>query len=877
MGVIIIDTLQRGGSGTSPFPVILEKDSRISYVTVANITARDAIEEWRRLSNMQCYVISEGKSYRLGTDLTIAGQVWTEIPGVGSGFELLANKGQPDGYVPLNSDTKIDPVYIDNIYSNKSWIVASEAEMLALASLTGDIITRTDTSQIFVKLNNTTPSQVADHAELLFPGSVLSVNGQTGAVSITITNLLAWQSNQTEFDAAVTANSTVAGNSAAITVNQQDIAQLQLDVAALQAQANTAIRDFDANEANGYTADQDYVVYPNADSGTLELYKCIQSSVAPHPLPTDTNTWSRVGDYYTTKETDDKLVLKADLVGGVIPLNQLPPQAFAGTIVVPDIASRNAYTPVSTGMEFYVEDASADPLVSTGPAEYIYSPLSASADADGFVLKSVPGPQAANYSWNWGDAVDGGTYLDFVITGALDYEIDSLETCLLWVGKALQTYNFSIQTTNVINDTIRLQASALDRPDNPEVFLAYNRAGIGVPSGTVSKGDIAFTVSVPFDKLITRMAEHTISTPTDFTPNTVSAELGNTTYCRVIADGVNEPTFSGFEGFLDGIPYSNNNGDLNLLFFWYDGDEYWYGIKRPLANLNAPVLSALTGVTSTKIRATWTDPNSDPSESSVQAIISDDAGFSNIIESTNLPAGTTTYDFDSLTANTQYWVKIIAKGNGTETKDSPDSNTETFITINIILATDFPSTTIDTVNFDIINPDAQIVPSQNNAAIWTVNLPTVADFRANRWQSKATFDRGAIQAIFSGTNDGAYSNSAFGFFNSDSPWNGVLIFISSGNNTFIRRYVAGVTTSVDLGLAFLNVEWKLVYEANDDIRLFYSTDHANWVEYVTGWNNDLGTGFKVLYSANSKAGTSGQTQLMNDLFVTNGNYLEIAP
>ena len=389
MGVIIIDTLQRGGSGTSPFPVILEQDSSISYVTVADVTTRDSIPEWKRRSNMQCFVISTGLAYRLGTDLTISGQVWVEIPGVGSGFQLLSEKGQVDGYVPLDGLGKIDAAYINNIYSNSSFTAASEAAMLALTTQTGDIITRTDSSQIFVKLNNNgPPAVIGDFAELLFPGAVLSVNGLTGAVSITFTSLLAWASNQTEFDAAVTANTTVAGNSGAITINQTDISTLQGEVLALQ-NATKQITDFDSGI--DYVVTVDYVVFPEATSGILELFKCIQSTSNPSPDPTNPAYWERIGDYLTTTEIAALLVLKADLVAGVVPLAQLPPEVFSGTVIVADITFRDAYTLKIVGLVFYVKDASADPEVTTGAAEYIYKPSDPLADGEGFVLKENPG------------------------------------------------------------------------------------------------------------------------------------------------------------------------------------------------------------------------------------------------------------------------------------------------------------------------------------------------------------------------------------------------------------------------------------------------------------------------------------------------------
>ena len=121
MGVVIIDTLQRGGTGAATFPVIQESDSKVSYLTVNDIPARDAIEEWKRLPFMKVHVISDGKDYRLGSDITIANQVWTEVLG-GTGFQPVSEKNQPGGYVGLELDGFINPQFIKAIYANTSYV-----------------------------------------------------------------------------------------------------------------------------------------------------------------------------------------------------------------------------------------------------------------------------------------------------------------------------------------------------------------------------------------------------------------------------------------------------------------------------------------------------------------------------------------------------------------------------------------------------------------------------------------------------------------------------------------------------------------------------------------------------------------------------------
>jgi hypothetical protein len=305
MAITVIDKLQRGGTGTGSFAVIWEADSKLSYVTVADTAARDAIEEWRRMAFMRVHVISENKDYRLGANITIAGQVWSEVSGGvdTTTYQAKSEKNQPSGYVGLEDNGKINPVYIDNIYTNNSHVTTSLSARNALSTLTGDIITTTDTSQIWVKLNNNLPPNTDDDfAELMFPGSVVSVNGQTGAVSITIASLLSDSTNLTNFNSAVAAAPAVGGLNSQVVINTTAIAALQ-----------AAVTDLEDNNAVSITTWTEGIPYEEGNyvdatdsSGNLRLFKALTNNVDLDPLTTPEGTWKEANvndsNYWKTNQ-----------------------------------------------------------------------------------------------------------------------------------------------------------------------------------------------------------------------------------------------------------------------------------------------------------------------------------------------------------------------------------------------------------------------------------------------------------------------------------------------------------------------------------------------------------------------------------------------
>jgi len=97
--------------------------------------------------------------------------------------------------------------------------------------------------------------------------------------------------------------------------------------------------------------------------------------------------------------------------------------------------------------------------------------------------------QPQEQTWVWSDGIDaGGVHLDFVIPGAIAGEVASIDSCILFVGGSVQrnTTDFELQTTTVLNDTIRiLNTTAAEREATVTVQLWYNRVGEGIPLPTV--------------------------------------------------------------------------------------------------------------------------------------------------------------------------------------------------------------------------------------------------------------------------------------------------------------------------------------------------------------------------------------------------------
>ena len=97
--------------------------------------------------------------------------------------EDKANKGVANGYASLGADAKLLPSQLPALALVDTYVVASQAAMLALSAKQGDVAIRTDLNKTFI-LSNNTPTVLVNWKEMLTPAdSVSSVNGRVGAVT----------------------------------------------------------------------------------------------------------------------------------------------------------------------------------------------------------------------------------------------------------------------------------------------------------------------------------------------------------------------------------------------------------------------------------------------------------------------------------------------------------------------------------------------------------------------------------------------------------------------------------------------------------------------------------------------------------------------
>lgn len=97
---------------------------------------------------------------------------------------ITTQKGASNGIATLDAGGKVPTSELPAIAISETSVVANQAAMLALTAQTGDIAVRTDVNKSFI-LTATPASTLGNWQELLTPtDAVLSVDGSTGAVSL---------------------------------------------------------------------------------------------------------------------------------------------------------------------------------------------------------------------------------------------------------------------------------------------------------------------------------------------------------------------------------------------------------------------------------------------------------------------------------------------------------------------------------------------------------------------------------------------------------------------------------------------------------------------------------------------------------------------
>ena len=140
--------------------------------------------------------------------------------------------GMVSGFATLGSDGKLAASQLPALAITDTFTVATQAAMLALSAHQGDIAIRSDVSKTFV-LAGSDPTVLANWTEMLFPGSVTSVAGRTGAVTLAAADI-------SGLAASATTDTTNAGNIASGTLNNARLSGVALAANNLSDLANTA-------------------------------------------------------------------------------------------------------------------------------------------------------------------------------------------------------------------------------------------------------------------------------------------------------------------------------------------------------------------------------------------------------------------------------------------------------------------------------------------------------------------------------------------------------------------------------------------------------------------------------------------------------------
>lgn len=163
-----------------------------------------------------------------------------------AGTAASRNTGVSVGNIPIiGANGKLDDSVVPAIAISDTFVVATQAAMLALTVEVGDIAVRTDVNKTFI-LRAVGASSLANWQELLTPTSpVQSVAGKTGVVTLTSADVgLANVTNESK--ATMFANAALTGNSTAVTQATADNSTKIATTAFVKAQGYiTAASDID--------------------------------------------------------------------------------------------------------------------------------------------------------------------------------------------------------------------------------------------------------------------------------------------------------------------------------------------------------------------------------------------------------------------------------------------------------------------------------------------------------------------------------------------------------------------------------------------------------------------------------------------------------
>jgi hypothetical protein len=201
-----------GGTATSPtVPGLSTKENTIAPGTTSQYWRGD--KTWQTLNKVAVGLGNVDNTTDANKPVSTATQTALNLK------ENTSSKNVANGYAGLGADGKLISNQLPAIAITDTYIVNTQASMLALSAETGDVAIRTDLNKSYI-LQGTTASVLSNWQELLSPtGATTSVFGRTGSVVANAgdynTSQVTESGNLYYTDARVNANANVSANTAA--------------------------------------------------------------------------------------------------------------------------------------------------------------------------------------------------------------------------------------------------------------------------------------------------------------------------------------------------------------------------------------------------------------------------------------------------------------------------------------------------------------------------------------------------------------------------------------------------------------------------------------------------------------------------------------
>jgi hypothetical protein len=293
-----------GGTATSPtVPGLSTKENTIAPGTTSQYWRGD--KTWQTLNKVAVGLGNVDNTTDANKPVSTATQTALNLK------ENTSSKNVANGYAGLGADGKLISNQLPAIAITDTYIVNTQASMLALSAETGDVAIRTDLNKSYI-LQGTTASVLSNWQELLSPtGATTSVFGRTGSVVANAgdynTSQVTESGNLYYTDARVNANANVSANTAArhnaVTIGTANGLSLSTQALSLGLASSTS---------NGALSSTDWTTFNNkiGGSGTTNyLSKFTASGTIGNSQIFDNGTNVGIG---TTSPTQ-----RVDIVGSI--------------------------------------------------------------------------------------------------------------------------------------------------------------------------------------------------------------------------------------------------------------------------------------------------------------------------------------------------------------------------------------------------------------------------------------------------------------------------------------------------------------------------------------------------------------------------------